>query len=348
MPRNNGMICEKGSAMYFSFSTVNNAPRGVTVISDKNKDLIAWIIPRGARIMQLFLRVKNQSYKALCLGFSEVESYNSDRFFLGAICGRYANRIGNGVIVTGEKKLLLDINHPMGHTIHGGSQGFSNYDWKIERTSSNSCCLSIESIDGDQGFPGACLARCVYSIEKTQFKITLEAEVDKNCPLNLVQHAYFCFSENGKASGHFLEIPAKKRLQLGLDELPTFAVPVSGQWFDFTKPKLLSDLSQTMLESLDNCYILRTECTQEPKLSAVLSTDQICLRISSTEPSVQVYTSANLKPASKPLGYHHKPGSGICLECEEWPNGPALNRPVWFGPHRPYKQITIWDFLTLQ
>ena len=50
----------------------------------------AWVLPYGARLVQIW----HQS-TPLLLGFKDSSSYRGDRMSMGAVCGRYGNRIEN-------------------------------------------------------------------------------------------------------------------------------------------------------------------------------------------------------------------------------------------------------------
>ena len=59
----------------------------------------------------------------LVLGFATLDPYLGEGRYMGAIVGRYANRIGHGRAVLDGQALDLDRNQGGRHTLHGGADG---------------------------------------------------------------------------------------------------------------------------------------------------------------------------------------------------------------------------------
>ena len=79
-----------------------HAPAGVIVL--RTDSLLAWVLPYGARLMQLFWLHAPEGPRPLSLGFTDPLAYAQDRAYLGAVCGRYANRIGDAVLERGGRR----------------------------------------------------------------------------------------------------------------------------------------------------------------------------------------------------------------------------------------------------
>ena len=57
--------------------------------------------------------------------------------------------------------------------------------------------FSLDSLDGDQGFPGNLTATARFTLtEDNRIAIEYRATVDKPCPVNLTNHAYFNLDGN--------------------------------------------------------------------------------------------------------------------------------------------------------
>src|SRR5918993_102885 len=69
----------------------------------------------GAIITSFKVKINDVSFNDLVLGFDKVEDYLSENYlqhyaYLGAACGRYANRIKNGKFVLNDKEYQLSQN----------------------------------------------------------------------------------------------------------------------------------------------------------------------------------------------------------------------------------------------
>ena len=138
----------KGEDIYL-FSLTNN--QGTTVS----------ITNYGAIITSFKVKTKDDSFNDIVLGFDEVKDYLSENYFnhyayLGAACGRYANRIKNAGFVLDGKEYRLTQN--MGNDIlHGGKEGFDKKTWQVISVNefpNPNLELKYVSKDGEEGFPG--------------------------------------------------------------------------------------------------------------------------------------------------------------------------------------------------
>ena len=65
------------------------------------------------------------------LGFDDMEGYEAQDAYVGAVIGRYANRIGAGKFELNGKTYDLFINNGPNH-LHGGKEGFDKKIWRVE------------------------------------------------------------------------------------------------------------------------------------------------------------------------------------------------------------------------
>ncbi len=87
---------------------------------------------------------------------------------------------------------MLDRKPGEKHTLHGGPKGFGKRLWKLGASDGSSVSMTLESPDGEAGFPGALTATCVYQmLEPATLRVELSAVTDKPTVVNLTQHAYF-------------------------------------------------------------------------------------------------------------------------------------------------------------
>ena len=303
-----------------------------------NDTLLAWILPYGARLMQLWWRRAPEGQRPLTLGFLDPAAYGEDRMSLGAVCGRYANRIADAELRYGEQRWRLDANHPLGHCIHGGAGGFGARRWTVEAHDATSITLALHSPDGDQGFPGNCRARVHYRLDGDALWWDAQAEVDAPCPLNLLQHSYWNLDGRRDVRGHRLQVDAGHYLPTDARELPLPPRAVDGGCFDFRQPRAIAP---SRVPSLDGALLLDRRASADASTwaapVATLAVDDLALTLSTDRPLLHVYAAANLRPTAAASGVAHGPGAGLCLETEDWPNGPALGKDVWYGPARAYR-----------
>jgi aldose 1-epimerase len=115
----------------------------------------------GAIIVSFCVKQANGKLNDIVLGFDNVEDYLSDSYlkhyaYLGAACGRYANRIKNGKFKLDGQEYQLMQN--MGNDIlHGGKEGFDKKTWGVVLVSeypNPALELKYISKDGEEGFPG--------------------------------------------------------------------------------------------------------------------------------------------------------------------------------------------------
>ena len=89
------------------------------------------------------------------LGFEHFDDYPAHSPYMGAIAGRYANRIAGGRFTIAGKHYQGDTNFLGKHTLHGGAKGFGKRVWDVALHGDDFVTLTLHSPDGDMGFPGA-------------------------------------------------------------------------------------------------------------------------------------------------------------------------------------------------
>jgi aldose 1-epimerase len=337
----------------------------------------AWVIPEGARLMQLWWLDAPHAPRPLCLGFQDRADYAFDHMAMGAVCGRYGNRIAHAQLHVGTHTLQLDANHALGHCIHGGANGFGVRTWDVASHSAQHIELRLTSVDGDQGFPGLCEASIRYTLsDDGALTWQARATVDRPCPINLVPHPYWNLDGAPDITGHRLWVNANEYLPLDALELPLGLTTVRGTPFDFTTP---TSMAYADIRVMDAALRLREppqmglraqtqphlpthlpthlqtqrQRHQQPnqplQLAATCEAGGLRLSVSTDRPFVHVYAAAGLThQGPSPLGVAHQYGAGLCLETEDWPNGPANGRTeVWYDADHAYTHTAQWAFKPL-
>jgi aldose 1-epimerase len=167
-----------------------------------SKGMQAGIITYGGAIVSLTAPDRGGKYADVVLGADSVETYRKQTSFIGALIGRYGNRIGHGTFSLNGKKFALPKNDG-DNTLHGGPQGFDKRVWKAAEVKSPDGAaleLTYVSKDGEEGFPGNLTAKVVYTVtENNELKIDYTATTDKETVVNLTNHAYFNLAGAGRA-----------------------------------------------------------------------------------------------------------------------------------------------------
>lgn len=304
----------------------------------------------GARLMALYLRNPDGSETNVAVGLSAIENYQQQDSYIGAICGRYANRIANAEYRQGSDTIRLSANEGHNH-LHGGDRGFDKYNWNTDLANSNSIQFSLTLPDGDQGYPGQLSTQVIYSLSGQDTLIcTICAVTDKTTAVNITHHAYWNLTgEMGcSAAGHTLQIDADTYLPVDEKLIPLPGrTGVENTCFDFRSAAVISErLMQS--EGFDHNFCLngqRGELRTIARLSDPVSGRT--MNIASTEAGLQFYLAQHFSAemiSHEGVALH--PSAGVALEPQTFPNTP--NRPDFpsalLHPGETYQHIIQWQF----
>jgi aldose 1-epimerase len=238
-------------------------------------------------------------------------------------------------IERGAQAWTLDANHPLGHCIHGGRDGFGQQDWQVLAHSEHHIRLGLLSPHGHMGFPGDCHTEVSYTLDGHTLHWEATAELSAPCPINLLQHSYWNLDARPELAGHRLQVNASRYHPTDARELPLPATAVDGTVFDFRTER---PLPLAQIDALDGALCLHSELAADGLREAgTLRVDDLALQVRTDRPLLHIYAASELRATEAPLGAPHARGAGFCLETEDLPNGPALGADVWYGPQRTYR-----------
>lgn len=163
-----------------------------------NGTLRCELLTLGATLRTLEVPGRNGSRVDVVLGYDAQEDYLTYGGYLGAVVGRFANRIARGRFSLNGKEYTLAVNDGPNH-LHGGLVGFSHRGWQVEELTDDRAVLSLTSPDGEEGYPGTLTARVTYRLDGSALELRYEAVSDKDTPCSLTNHSYFNLA--GHASG---------------------------------------------------------------------------------------------------------------------------------------------------
>ncbi len=270
------------------------------------------------------------------LGFADLDGYLAHpEPYLGALVGRYANRIAGGRFpLAGVIYSLAQNNAP--NSLHGGEHGFDKRVWDVEPVE-HGLRLGRVSAHGEEGFPGRLDVSVTYTLDESgALRIAYEATTDAPTLVNLTNHSYFNLSGSGNAGGHELRLAASRFTPVDGDLIPTGALDdVTGTRFDFREPRKVGG-------GYDHNFVLDKGLTAAPVEIAELHDPASgrVLTVATTEPGIQLYTADHLSDGP------FSPGDGIALETQHFPDSP--NRPEFpsteLRPGEVYRSETVYGF----
>jgi aldose 1-epimerase len=262
------------------------------------------------------------------LSLPSVRAYAEDHAYVGAVIGRYANRIAQGRFILDGTTYLLPRNEGP-HTLHGGPDGFHRRVWSASgfRTSNSAgVVLRLRSPDMDMGFPGILDAEVVYRVNRAgTLAVATRVRTDRATVVNLTHHAYWNLANDGTIVDHELTVEADAYLPTDSSGIPLGHLePTGGTPFALGRPfrDILQDRHPDIVTAggVDHCFALRGGCTATPRPAARLvhPGTRRAMEVWTTEPGLQVYTGNQL---GQPYPRH----GGVCLEAQHFPDAP--NRP---------------------
>lgn len=301
----------------------------------------ARILTYGATLQSLSVPCGGKTVDVV-LGYDSLSDYLTRSGRMGATMGRFANRIAGGRFTLGGKGYQLTLNRGP-HHIHGGDTGFDRRVWEIDGLSDDSVTLSLESPDGDEGYPGSLTVRVTYTIIGDGLRIEYSASTDKATIFNPTNHSYFNLDGKGTVDGHTVTINADHYTPLDGDGIPTGKIAnVRGSRFDLTRPRLLSEMFR--FNGFDNNFILRDRSFAAQVRSG---SGDLSMTVYTDMPAIQFYTAEGLRdgtPGKNGAVYGKR--SGLCLETQFCPDTPNHgNFPqCTVEPGKEFRSFTEYRF----
>lgn len=318
--------------------------------------MVVTLMDWGATLLSARIHMPDGCVRETLLGCASPEQYINQSAFLGASIGRYANRIASSRFeLDGVRYELLPSQGE--NQLHGGPDGFDKRRWRILQHNDGEVLFAIDSIDGDQGFPGNLSATARFCLTADN-RITIEyrATVDKPCPVNLTNHAYFNLNgEQSDVRNHKLQLFADSYLPVDEMGIPHEGLKkVALTSFDFRAAKtisadFLSDDDQRKVKGYDHAFLLQARGDITRPAAHVWSGDEkLQMTVYTTAPALQFYSGNYLggTPAREHCDYSD--WQGLALESEFLPDSP--NHAEWpqpdcvLLPGEKYVSITEYHF----
>ena len=314
----------------------------------------------GGIILSVRVPDRKGQFADIVLGHDTLEGYVPNPPYLGAVVGRYANRIANGTFTLDGKTYTLPKNDGP-NTLHGGvKRTFDKVVWDDEALKKNGVAFTYLSKDGEEGFPGNLKIKVTYTLtEENELVIDYEATTDKATPVNVSQHSYFNLAGEGAGDilNHELTVNADRFTPVDKNLIPTGELrPVKGTPLDFTAPtkigaRIDDNYDQLVLgRGYDHNFVINRKGEGLALAARVYEpTSGRVMEVSTTQPGVQFYTGNFLDGTiTGKQGHVYKRRYAFCLETQHFPDSP--NRPDFpttiLRPGETFHSKTVFKFST--
>ena len=320
----------------------------------------------GGRVVNLYVPNRQGTKTDVELGFDDFAAYFRKDNIYGGVVGRYVGRISHGgsFSLNGKTYQLERATPDAKFVIHGGTAAFSNKMWKASMQDGEEprLTLTLESPDGDGGFPGALVTTVIYTITRNnELKIEYRATaMDRPTIANLTNHSYFALQGegNGDISEQTIQVFANKYTPADTDNLETGEIlPVNGTPLDFRKPVRLGDVLHSsfpqiaMRQGLDMNFVVNGKPgTLRPAARMTDPHTGITMDVSTTQPCIQLYSDGIGDRSVVGKGGHvYRSFYAMSLETQNYldavnhPNFPATPSTV-VVPGKPLHEVTVYKF----
>ena len=316
----------------------------------------------GAIILSLRVPDRKGQMADIVLGHDTLGGYIPNPPYIGALVGRYANRIANGTFTLEGKTYTLPKNDGP-NTLHGGiKRTFDKVVWdgEAKKGGTPGVTFTYLSKDGEEGFPGNVKVKVTYTLnDENELVLAYEATTDRATAINLSQHSYFNLAGEGTSEilNHEIMLNADRFTPVDKNLIPTGELrPVKGTPLDFTMAmkigaRIDDNYDQLVLgHGYDHNFVINRQGdgmvlaarVYEPSSGRVLE-------VSTTQPGVQFYTGNFLDgTVTGKQGHVYQRRYGFCLETQHFPDSP--NHPEFpstiLRPGETFQSKTIFKFST--
>ena len=310
----------------------------------------------GASLVSVAVPDRDGKLTDVTLGYDSVTGYETYSGHLGAVIGRYGNRIEGGAFNLNGTDYQLALNEGGHNNLHSGPDGYEYRMWQTAVNEQNGCvAFSLHSPDGDQGFPGSLDVTVTYKFtEDNRVTLHYDAVCDKDTVVNMTNHSYFNLNGEGTGSimDHELRIDADGYTPVDEFSIPYGTVdPVEGTPFDFRTAKVIGRDAGTECEQLahtggyDHNFALNGSGFREV-VEAYSPKTGIAMTVTTDQPGVQFYAGNFIRDAVGKGGKIYHKNDGFCLETQHFPN--AVNVLAFESPRldagERYSTTTCYAF----
>lgn len=336
-------------------TVVDGKPTRLFTMENEN-GIVVTLTNYGAKIVSVYTPDRNGKRADVVLGFKSIAEYQQYSASHGAVVGPFANRIANAQFKIDTITYKLPANNGRS-CLHSGNDSWYRKAWDFQKDG-NVTVFTLESPDGEFGFPGNKKAKVVYTLtEDNELKIDYEVTTDKACYINVTNHSYFNLrgEGNGDVLKHEVIINAGKSTPVNMFMIPTGEiVDIRGSFLDFTTPHTIGERIDSTHQQLQfargydfNYVIDKKESELAFAASAYEPESGRLMEVFTTEPGIQFYSGNHLRGAETgKSGVAYTKRTGFCLETQHFPDSP--NQPQFpstlVNPEEVFQSTTIYKF----
>ena len=303
------------------FGLLDGQPVALLTITDGAMEVE--LISFGAAVRSIRVPDRNGNSVDVCLGYDTPAEYRDQGGCLGGCLGRCANRIG------GAKFTLNGVTYPLfanegANTLHGGKVGFHKKLWAYT-CGENSVTFTLDSPDGEEGFPGNLHAEVTYTLGDGALTIDYRAVTDRDTVVNMTNHTYFNLAghDGGRVDDHVLTIRASRYTPAGSGNIPTGEIAsVEGTPLDLRHSAVLGDrLGDPFLAAgggYDQNFVL--DGGEGPAVELYCPRTGIAMEMTTTLEGTQLYTAGHLSNRPGKGGAVYDIAHAVCLEPQFFPD----------------------------
>jgi aldose 1-epimerase len=331
------------------------------------------VITYGGIIQSVRVPDRHGRLSNVTLGCKDLAGYTSAAYtksnpYLGAIIGRYGNRIADGRFMLDGTPYHIDVNDGP-NSLHGGFDGFNTQVWEATPVKSDGTVgLRLHRVSaageggttpGTTGYPGDLDVTVTYTLrDDNSLRIDYRATTTAPTVVNLTNHAYWNLAGEGSGTieGHRLQLNASRYTPVDAAAIPTGSLEhVAGTPMDFRRSRAIGDRLRGNFQQLafvggyDHNWVLdrgsNTGLVVAARLRDPGSGRQ--LTVSTTEPGIQFYSGNFLDGTLYGTsGRQYRQGDGLALETQHFPDSP--NKPNFpstvLRPGETYQSATVLAF----
>jgi len=310
------------------------------------------LLPLGATLRRFEVLLPDGSWRNILLGHPAVADYETNVGYLGASVGRFANRIGGARFTLDGTRYIVDANEGV-NQLHGGAKGFSTQVWDVEGVGDDWVEFTLESPNGDQGFPGKMRVSALFELVAGGAQVTYRATTEAPTVVNLTTHPYFNLDgeDSGDTDFHQLRIPAAAYTPNDDDGIPTGEIrDVTDSAADFRLGRVLGPARERALAEgitrnggYDHNFVI--DGTGLRKHCRFTGASGLTLVLRSDAPALQVYTGEHFDgTATGTSGVPYVRRAGVALEPQGFPDAPNHDNfpSTVLRPGEEYVTTTQW------
>lgn len=327
----------------------------------KNKNgMQVSVLNYGGVITKIIFKDKYGNEDNRILAYKDINLYEENPMFLGAIIGRIAGRISNGKYILDNKIHQLELNE-VDRNLHGGTKGYHHRFWNVKTFDDiDKSIIQLTLKDNEyDGFVGNLDVSVEYILSNDNlFTIHYLVKTDKKTICNMTNHTYFNLlgsKNNNTIEKHYLKINSDEVAKVDAKTLPTweFLQVEDDKVFNFKEFREIGLYTMSAHEQqrivnngYDHAFKLNKVEDSNQDISLKEKTTGIQLDVTTTEDAVVIYTCNKVDTPYELENHKLQRYIGVTIETQQLPdivNSNQVNKII-ITPEKSYESNTSFKF----